>query len=140
MPAPLSSVYSCTGRPSASAPKSRPSVPSRRSGPGGSASGGTNIPAGSTSPALPPDTCPTTPTFPGWCQLKPTTCKVDTDCPATWTCTTTGPYAVEPVATTGTAAGTPQPTRGGVYGNTVSANTGVTRVVMQFAGSVISHT
>jgi MYXO-CTERM domain-containing protein len=71
----------------------------------GTASGGVNIPAGSTAPT-PPD-CTTTMTFPGWCELKTTTCKVDKDCPATWTCTTMGPYPVEPVATPGTASSGP---------------------------------
>lgn len=47
--------------------------------------GGTDGTAGGAGTA-PPDMCTTTTSFPGYCAPKASTCTVDSDCPASWTC------------------------------------------------------
>lgn len=49
----------------------------------------------------PPSTCTTTTSFPGYCQPRVTSCNVDADCPANWTCTSA------PTLVGGSGVGTP---------------------------------
>jgi MYXO-CTERM domain-containing protein len=54
----------------------------------GTATPGTGASAPGQAAPLPPDSCTTTTSFPGYCQPKATTCTANTDCPADWTCVT----------------------------------------------------
>jgi hypothetical protein len=61
--------------------------------------------------------CTTTTSFPGYCAPKATTCTVDSDCPASWTCVDTRVVAGNAGAPAGSsgasiAPGEPAPTRG----------------------------
>ncbi len=81
---------------------------------------GVNIPVD-----VPPSSCTTTTSFPGYCQVQATTCAVDADCPASWKCIDAPsipvplPAPVEPVAggTTGASGGAPTAVAGAGAGN-----------------------
>lgn len=63
--------------------------------------------------SVPPSVkCETTTTFPGNCILEQATCKVDTDCPASWTCKETAAIVPSPDAQPGVDDGS-GPTIGG---------------------------
>ncbi|HVU51449.1 MAG TPA: hypothetical protein VHL80_12220, partial [Polyangia bacterium] len=92
-------------------------------GTGGAASGapapavdGGVAPAPGPTPVQPPDTCVTTTSTTGACTPKATTCAVDGDCPAAWTCVDLPPVRGEPTPATsadggaGSGAGAPAPT------------------------------
>jgi MYXO-CTERM domain-containing protein len=67
----------------------------------------------SRSAPLPPD-CMTTTSFPGSCTPKVTSCTVDSDCPAAWTCLDVPPTRVmgAPQPGNGVAVGEPAPSGG----------------------------
>ncbi len=64
----------------------------------------------------PTTTCTTTTSFPGYCQPKATTCKVDSDCPAVWTCVS--------ITTEIAPAGVATPSGGAVAGPAVDGGAG----------------
>ena len=89
----------CGGSTGPSVPGDAPGAGTSGSGQGGAPSGGTPAnPSGTATPPAPvpdpapspPAGCSCTPSTTKHCTPKATSCELDSDCPATWTCATTG--------------------------------------------------